>query len=67
VTRALEPHALPGGYPNLLGPDDAARAAHAYGSHAERLLAAKRRFDPEGVFRAIALPDASPADPEGAR
>ncbi|BCL33180.1 FAD-binding oxidoreductase [Streptomyces aurantiacus] len=59
LTSALEPEALPGGYPNLLGPDEAARAAHAYGPNTERLLAVKRRFDPDHVFRAIPLPVSS--------
>lgn len=56
LTSALEPDALPGGYPNLLGTDEVAQIAHAYGPNTERLLAAKRRFDPDNVFRAIPLP-----------
>ncbi|WP_372351078.1 FAD-binding oxidoreductase [Streptomyces sp. KL116D] len=56
VTAALEPEALPGGYPNLLGTDEAAQIAHAYGPNTERLLELKRRFDPDNVFRAIPLP-----------
>jgi FAD/FMN-containing dehydrogenase len=56
--RALSVDALPGGYPNLLGADDA-RAAESY-SNAERLLAAKRTYDPDNVFRsAIPLPYSS--------
>ncbi|MFC5827358.1 FAD-binding oxidoreductase [Nonomuraea insulae] len=56
LTSALEPDALPGGYPNLLGKDEVAQIAHAYGPNTERLLAMKRRFDPDNVFRAIPLP-----------
>jgi hypothetical protein len=52
----LEPFALPGGYPNLLGPDDTEQIAEAYGENAARLLAVKERFDPEGVFTATPLP-----------
>lgn len=52
----LAPHALPGGYPNMLGPDAPEQTAHAYGSNAARLSAAKHQFDPDGVFSAIALP-----------
>lgn len=53
----LAPFALPGGYANLLGPEDREQAADAYGGNAARLLAAKRRFDPDGVFAsAIPLP-----------
>ena len=53
----IAPFALPGGYANLLGPDDRAQAADAYGGNAARLLAAKRRYDPDGAFAsAIPLP-----------
>jgi FAD/FMN-containing dehydrogenase len=49
--------ALPGGYPNLLANDDAARVAKSYGANAGRLLKAKRQYDPSGIFRsAIPLP-----------
>jgi hypothetical protein len=61
--EAFEPYALPGGYPNLLPGDDAARAAQSYGPHAERLMRVKRRYDPDNVFSsAIPLPvsDAPP-------
>jgi FAD/FMN-containing dehydrogenase len=56
LTSALEPDALPGGYPNLLGTDEAAQIAHAYGPNTERVLALKRRFDPDDTFHAIPLP-----------
>ncbi|MFE0474978.1 FAD-binding oxidoreductase [Streptomyces sp. NPDC058947] len=59
VTDALASDALPGGYPNLLGPEESARIAHAYGPNTARLLEVKRRFDPDHVFRAISLPDPS--------
>ena len=55
VAAALDPVALPGGYPNLLGPADDARARESYGGNLPRLLAAKRRYDPENVF-ASAVP-----------
>jgi FAD/FMN-containing dehydrogenase len=56
VATDLAPHALPGGYPNMLGPGDHEQIAHAYGTNAARLCAAKRHFDPDGVFSAIPLP-----------
>jgi FAD/FMN-containing dehydrogenase len=55
VATALDPAALPGGYPNLLGPDDDERALASYGANRDRLLAAKRRYDPANVF-ASAIP-----------
>lgn len=49
--------ALPGGYPNMLGEGEAARAAASFGQNSERLLRAKRLYDPGNVFRsAIPLP-----------
>jgi len=48
---------LPGGYPNLLPKGDVTRAAKSYGDNAERLLEAKRRYDPDNMFAsAIPLP-----------
>ncbi|MFJ6900636.1 FAD-binding oxidoreductase [Streptomyces hokutonensis] len=57
LSSALAPHAMPGGYPNLLGPDATDQLEDAYGSNSTRLLAAKHRFDPDGVFRALPIPD----------
>ncbi|MGW2842650.1 FAD-binding oxidoreductase [Streptomyces sp. NPDC001493] len=56
LAGALDPDALPGGYPNLLGPDEPARTAHAYGPNAERLLTVKHRYDPYRTFNATSLP-----------
>jgi hypothetical protein len=56
VSASLAPHSLPGGYPNLLGPDHHEQIANAYGDNAVRLLAAKAHYDPDGVFAAIPLP-----------
>ncbi|MEJ0015206.1 MAG: FAD-binding oxidoreductase [Acetobacteraceae bacterium] len=56
LSQALAPHGLAGGYANMLGPDDIDQIPFAYGANAARLLAAKRRFDPDGVFSAIPLP-----------
>jgi berberine-like enzyme len=56
-TRDALTRAIPGGYPNFLGRDDADRARVSYGGNAERLLAAKRRYDPDNTFSsAIPLP-----------
>jgi FAD/FMN-containing dehydrogenase len=57
LSKALAPHALPGGYANFLAPDAHDQIAHAYGSNALRLRELKRRFDPDNVFSsAISLP-----------
>jgi FAD/FMN-containing dehydrogenase len=52
----LAPHALPGGYANMLAPDDTDQIAHAFGVNAPRLLKIKAAVDPDGVFTAIPLP-----------
>lgn len=57
VSDALAPHALPGGYPNLLGPLDRKQADQAYGPNASRLLNVKAHYDPNRVFTAIPLPN----------
>jgi hypothetical protein len=55
--QAFAPIALPGGYPNFLTGDDSDRVAKSYGPNADRLIAAKRRYDPDNVFwSAIPLP-----------
>ncbi len=52
---AMRPHAMAGQYVNFLGHDDGdvhRRAVTAYGPRKlERLMALKRRYDPENVFR----------------
>ncbi len=53
TVAGLEPLALPGGYPNLLGPEEADRIPASYGDNYGRLLAAKRRYDPDAVFSAV--------------
>ncbi len=55
--QALNGMALPGGYPNFLAAGDTDRAAQSFGGNAERVLRAKRHYDPDNVFSsAIPLP-----------
>jgi FAD binding domain/Berberine and berberine like len=56
LSSALDSAALPGGYPNLLGPEECERIAGAYGRNLTRLQDVKRRFDPESIFCATSLP-----------
>jgi FAD/FMN-containing dehydrogenase len=57
LSQALAPHALPGGYANLLAPENLDQIADAYGPNLPRLQRIKREFDPDGVFTsAIPLP-----------
>ncbi|MEV4350721.1 FAD-binding oxidoreductase [Actinoplanes sp. NPDC049596] len=53
LAAALDPLSLPGGYPNLLGPEEDARARDSFGANLGRLLDLKRRYDPDNVFSAI--------------
>jgi FAD/FMN-containing dehydrogenase len=56
TAEQLSPHALPGGYSNLLIPDEPERVDHAYGPNAARLIAAKKAYDPGSIFTATPLP-----------
>lgn len=47
--NALTPHVSDRRYVNYMGDDDSARTA--YGSHYDRLVELKRRYDPDNVFR----------------
>ncbi len=52
----LAPAAMPGGYANLLPDASTEQVAGAYGPNAAKLAVLKRRYDPDGVLRAIPLP-----------
>ena len=55
--KAFDSIALPGGYANFLSRGDSDRAAKGSGRNAERLIRAKRRYDPYNVFNsAVPLP-----------
>ncbi|MFD0313928.1 FAD-binding oxidoreductase [Streptomyces flavalbus] len=54
ASTAFAAHALPGGYPNLLAPQEYQRAIAAFGPNTGRLLKVKERYDPEHLFSAVA-------------
>jgi FAD/FMN-containing dehydrogenase len=47
---ALAPHMTDSAYVNYLGDDESARVRAAYGPNWERLVALKKRYDPDNVF-----------------
>lgn len=47
LSADLKPMALPGGYANLLVPQQADQVAASFGANAARLAEVKRRYDPE--------------------
>lgn len=51
VSASLVTVALPGGYPNLLSPDEGERTRQFFGGSTERLKAIKSRVDPDDLFR----------------
>ncbi|MFG1870855.1 FAD-binding oxidoreductase [Micromonospora arborensis] len=53
TSAALAPHALPGGYPNLLAPEETDRVRLAYGTNWRRLRRAKRHYDPRDLLTAV--------------
>jgi FAD/FMN-containing dehydrogenase len=66
--RAFDAVALPGGYPNLLARNEADRARYGFGTNADRLIRAKRHYDPANVFRStIPLPSAGRPDASRSR
>jgi FAD/FMN-containing dehydrogenase len=49
--EALAPHALGSVYVNFMPADEAERVRSAFGPNYARLAEAKRRYDPENLFR----------------
>jgi hypothetical protein len=50
ISHALAPHALAGGYINLLDDTEQERVPLAFGANYERLIELKRTYDPDDVF-----------------
>jgi hypothetical protein len=57
LATALVPSALPSAFPGLRGPDDGGQIAHVHGDNTARLLAAGKRYAPDGVFSAGPVPN----------
>ena len=49
---AVAPHSEPGGYVNFMDGDDKQRIRANYGANYDRLVTAKRKYDPGNLFRA---------------
>jgi FAD/FMN-containing dehydrogenase len=48
----VHPHNLAGGYVNFMSDDEGeSRVKASYGANMERLVAVKRTYDPENLFR----------------
>ena len=58
----LATDALEGGYPNMIGPNQAEQAQFAYGPNTARLLRVKDEYDPATLFSATPLPSRGPHD-----
>ena len=48
--RAVAPHSETGGYVNFMGADDQGKVQDNYGANYQRLVAVKRRYDPDNLF-----------------
>jgi hypothetical protein len=55
LSNSIIEDALPGGYANLLGPDEVKQIRHAHGQNLERLQQIKRLTDAENVFKGIPI------------
>ncbi len=47
---ALEPHSLSGAYVNFMAEDDQSRLKESYKGNYDRLVAVKKKYDPENLF-----------------
>ncbi len=53
LSKALEPSAFPGGYANLIGPDEFEQIAYTFGDNLKQLQKIKKKYDPNNVFNGI--------------
>lgn len=59
LSSKLTKKAFPGGYINLLGPEEQEQIAHAYGANLSSLQQVKQQYDPGNFFKGIAIPTQS--------
>ena len=53
LSKALEPSALPGGYANLLGPDDTQQISRTFGDNLQQLQKIKKKYNSSNMFKGI--------------
>jgi FAD/FMN-containing dehydrogenase len=56
VSNSIAAQAFPGGYANLLGPDEHSQIEHAFGINLPRLQAIKQKYDKHNIFKGISIP-----------
>ena len=56
LSNNIADEAYPGGYANLLGPDEHLQIGHAFGTNLPRLQALKNKYDKHNFFKGIAIP-----------
>jgi hypothetical protein len=55
LSQVVARHSIPGGYANLLGPEDSEQIPYAHGENLSRLREIKRKTDPGHIFKGIPL------------
>lgn len=53
--EALQPTAFPGGYANIIGPDESEQIAEVFGDNLQQLKKIKKKYDPANVFQGIGI------------
>jgi hypothetical protein len=56
LSQKMAKDSFPGGYPNMLGPEDYDQIDEAYGVNLQRLREIKQQYDPARIFNGIAIP-----------
>ncbi|MEN0054397.1 MAG: FAD-binding oxidoreductase [Mucilaginibacter sp.] len=56
LSASVSKQAIPGGYPNILGPDEHEQIAQSYGTNLTKLQQIKHQYDPTNLFKGISIP-----------